>query len=127
MLTGPSQMFSILQSIRVLQLADTAAAFGHDPKCLFADILDIDQVRTQQYSPTWHESLRMMACLMLNCTGKPVAVDFGKRWTISSYGTLGMLISSMENLRSVLNFAGEVTHLIGLEPPYKLEPAGAQT
>lgn len=120
-------MFSVLQSIRVLQLADTAAAFGHDPKNLFADILDIDQVRAQQYSPTWHESLRMMACLMHNYAGKPVAVDFGKRWTISSYGTLGMLISSMKNLRAVFDFAGEVTHLIGLEPPYELELAGAQS
>lgn len=127
MLTGPAQMFSVLQSIRVLQLADTAAAFGLDPQALFANILDIEQVRARQYSPSWHESIRMMASLMRSCAGKPVAVDFGKRWTISSYGTLGMLISSMENLRSVFNFAGEITHLVGLEPPYVLVHAGEQT
>lgn len=102
-------------------LADTAAEFNLDPQVLFSKILDLEQVRSHQYTPSWRDSLRLMECLVDAAGNKPIALEFGKRWTLSSYGTLGILICSMPNLATLFSFADEITSLIGLEPPYELQ------
>ena len=124
MLTSPDNMFNAVQSLRVLLLADTAAAFDIDPELLFSKVLDLSQVRNNQYTPNWQDSLQLMECLIEAAEDKPVALDFGKRWNLSSYGTLGILISSMPDLTTLFDFADEITQLIGLEPPYELQRKG---